>query len=707
MAKKKKNLQAPSSVTLTPEQLALELMSDEERKVKGMGWEDKFGTGIIEGLKKTGQGVAQGLYHAGSGIQRAFGVEPRSPIAESLGLSKDTEEIDQWVREKAKEREPYEKHGGGWYTAGDIAGQTIGTAPLMALPGGQSTALGRAGMGSVAGGGMMATQPVTDGNYAKGKTEQVGLGAVTGAGVGVVLPPVLNKAVDMIAKGYQGGLNVIRGAFGKTLHNDSKAVVDKWMEEANIEISHLTDEAKESFYKQIAEQLQAPPVATTRAGREAVESARRLPHKVDLTKGQITKKFEDVSKEDSLAKIDYLGDPLRQRKMEQNKAMVDNLDYLQGRKGNTPRDAIPEAEDIGARYSQFKDDRLSKLQKEEVSPAYNKITEEYGDDFVKLNSVEAKIMELKDSGAYYRSKKIKDVADELSTWVNVSRDPKAFASTAGEGLSGRLNVRQAENYRTTTKEFADDWTPTESKFINQLMDSLEDDVVNAVGKDVYDPARKVAQKRFGEKSAYDLPKSKSTADTVKKVKQLKEPELKIWADTMNGTRDGHTIFQDTRGRILEDIIEDSLNKSQGDALGYAMFDQRVFANRIGALGKKRRDILFSPQENQIIEDLLRVGQRRVPPQGATNPSGTGQAFFNGIQMLAQSIPFSGAIGNILKATLGKITGGIGDAVKGRTGKAVDEALHPFRRKPGSKRPKLQSRGRHVGVVTANELMENN
>ena len=700
MAKKKKNLQAPSSVTLTPEQLALELMSDEERKVKGMGWEDKFGTGIIHGLKKTYQGAAQGMYHLGSTMQRAAGFEPKSPVAESLGLPKDTGEIDQWTREKAKEREPFEEHGGGWYTAGDIAGQTIGTAPLMALPGGQSTALGRAGMGSVAGGGMMATQPVTDENYAKGKTEQVGIGAVTGAGVGVVLPPALNKAVDMIAKGSQGALNVIRGAFGKTLHNDSKAIVDQWMKEANIEISHLGDEAKESFYKQIAEQLQAPKASTT-AGQQAVESARRLPHKVDLTKGQITKKFEDVSKEDSLAKIDYLGDPLRQHKMEQNKAMVDNLDYLRGKMGRPQ-----EAEDIGARYGEFTKDRLGKLQKEEVSPAYNKITEEYGDDFVKLNSVEAKIMELKDSGAYYRSKKIKDVADELSTWVNVSRDPKAFASTTGEGLSGRLNVRQAENYRTTTKEFADDWTPTESKFINQLMDSLEDDVVNAVGKDVYDPARKVAQKRFGEKEAYDLPKSKSTADTVRKVKLLKEPELKRWAETMNSTQEGHALFQDTRGRVLEDIIEKSLNKSQGDALGYSMFDQRAFANGIGALGKRRREILFSPKENQIIEDLIIVGQRRVPPRGATNPSGTGQAFFNGIQMLAQSIPFSGAIGNILKATVGKVTGGIGNAVKGRTGKAVDEALHPFRPKPGSKRPRLQSAGRMGGIVTANELMNN-
>lgn len=678
--------------------------SEEEKRIREMGWEDKFGTGIIEGLKKTGQGVAQGLYHAGSGIQRAFGVEPRSPIAESLGLSKDTEEIDQWVREKAKEREPFEKHGGGWYTAGDIAGQTIGTAPLMALPGGQATALGRAGMGSVAGGGMMATQPVTDENYAKGKTEQVGLGSVTGAGVGVVLPPVLNKAVDMIVKGYRGGLNIITAPFGKTLHNDSKAVVDKWMEEANIEISHLTDEAKESFYKQIAEQLQAPPVATTRAGREAVESARRLPHKVDLTKGQITKKFEDVSKEDSLAKIDYLGDPLRQRKMEQNKAMVDNLDHLRDKMWHG---SSQEAEDIGARYGQFTKDRLGKLQKEEVSPAYNKITDQYGDDFVELNSVKKAIQEVEEGGGIEMSGKVRGVVKKLGNWIALAKDPKAFASTAGQGPQGRLNVRLAEQYRKSVNRHIEGASDAEKRDIMIMMDALEDDVVNAVGKDVYDPARKVAQKRFGEKSAYDLPKSKSTADTVKKVKQLKEPELKIWADTMNGTRDGHTIFQDTRGRILEDIIEDSLNKSQGDALGYAMFDQRVFANRIGALGKKRRDILFSPQENQIIEDLVRVGQRRVPPQGATNPSGTGQSFFNMIQMLAQSIPFSGAIGNILKATLGKVTGGIGDAVKGRTGKAVDEALHPFRRKPGSKRPKLQSRGRHVGVVTANELMGNN
>ena len=118
---------------------------------------------------------------------------------------------------------------------------------------------------------------------------------------------------------------------------------------------------------------------------------------------------------------------------------------------------------------------------------------------------------------------------------------------------------------------------------------------------------------------------------------------------------------------------------------------------------RRREILFSPQENQIIEDLIIVGQRRVPPQGATNPSGTGQSIINAIQMLAQSIPFSGAIGNILKATVGKVTGGMGNAMQGKTTKTVNEALHPFKPKPGSKRPRLQSAGRMGGIVTANEL----
>jgi hypothetical protein len=662
--------------------------SEEEKRIRAMAWYEKLDKGLEHGVEKTGQGMVQGAYHLGS----------------SLGMDVDTEKVDAWVREEAEKREPYDKYGGGWHTTGDILGVTASTAPAMLLPGGQATALGRAGMGALTGAGIMGSQPVTDENYASGKTGQVAFGAGVGAGLGLALPPLIEGAVDLIAGMHRGALKAWDTVSGKTLVDKSRQMVDDWMEQAGIEINHLGAEAKESFYKQIAEQLQAPQ-ASTEAGRKAVESARRLPYKVDLTKGQVTKKFEDVSKETRMLKTDSLGDPLRQRKMEQNEALVKSLEYLKEKTAGGKTGA-PEAEDIGARYDTFTKDRLKNLQDTEVTPAYNKITEQYGDDFVELSNVEAKILELKNSGAYEQSRRIKGVVDRLEAWVNVSRDPKAFTSTAGEGLSGRLNVRQAENYRKTTTEFADDWTPTEGKYINELMDSLEADVVNAVGKDVYEPARAIATKRFDERDAYKLPASRSTADTVGKVRRLKEPELEQWANTMKGTTDGHGIFDDTRARILEDVIEKSLNKSQTDALGYPLFDQRVFVREIGALGKRRREILFDERENQIIEDMITVGQRRVPPRDTQNPSGTAQELVNWIGSLAQSIPFSGFVGNLVRRVLGPVTSSAKSAMRGDTGKAVQEHLHPFKPKPGAKRPRAKRIGRAGGIVSAQELMGN-
>ena len=238
------------------------------------------------------------------------------------------------------------------------------------------------------------------------------------------------------------------------------------------------------------------------------------------------------------------------------------------------------------------------------------------------------------------------------------------------------------------------------------MDSLEADVVNAVGKDVYEPARAIATKRFDERDAYKLPASKSTADTVRKVKLLKEPELEQWANNMKGTTDGLNIFNDTRGRILEDIIEKSLNKSQTDALGYPLFDQRAFASGIGAIGKRRREILFNERENQIIEDMITVGQRRIPPRDATNPSGTAQEIFNMLQQLGRMIPFSGFLGNLVRGVTGPLTKSISRASRGETGQAVSEHLNPFKPKPGAKRPRAKRIGRAGGIVSAQELMGN-
>lgn len=687
-------------VTATASQVDASGAGRDKNEISQMPWYEKLDKGFEHGLKKTGQGALQGLYHLGSKAQEMAGVKPHSRwIAPALGLPKSSAEMDKYVQQKELEREPYRKHGGGFYTAGDIAGTGVATLPAMMLPGGKVMSA-RALSGAGAGGGIMATQPVTGDNYAKEKAAQVGSGALLGAGVGVVLPPLIDKAVKALASAGRGVIKTVQGRWGETVAPIDRKLVDDWMREANIEMSHLGVEAKETFYKSVAEQLKAP-VPTTEVGRATAEAARRLPYKVDLNKSQITNRFEDVAKESALSKIDYIGKGLRDRKAEQNQALVNNLEYLRGK--GLPR----EAEDIGADYATYTKGRLGQLQKKEVAPAYNKVTEQYGGDFVELPNVMKALREMKDSGADDMSNKVRAVMRKLGDWVENSKDPRAFASTAGQGPQGRLNVRMAEQYRKKINEYAEEALPAEKNDIMTMMKALEDDVASAVGRDVYDPARKVAQKRFAERDAYDLPKSKSTADTVKKVKLLREPELRRWADTMRGTREGNRLFQETKGRMLEDIIEKSLNKSQIDELGYPMFDQRQFSMGVEALGKRRREVLFSERENQILDDIILVGRSRVPRKDATNPSGTAQEIMNMIARLASEIPMSGFVSNMVKKVVGGIVRPIGDAAKGNTGKAVDEALHPFKEslKSQSKATNfLDARGlRQGGILTAEEL----
>jgi len=660
--------------------------SEEEKRIREMEWYEKADIGLAHGVGKTYQGVKQGLYHLG----------------DAMGMDVDTESVDQWVREEAEKRKPYEEHGGGWYTAGDIGGMTLATAPALMVPGGQATAGMRALAGAGVGGGIMATQPVEEENYAVGKSKQVGMGATLGAGLNVALPPLLEGAVNLVAKTGRGVLRVVQGKRGAEIHPEDQKLVDAWMKENGANIDHLAEETRRTFYKEVAEQLRAPK-ASTKAGQDAVESARRLPYKVDLTKGQITKKHEDMSLEDRMLKTDEIGEPLRQRQREQNQAMVQNLEHARERMA--PQ-GVQEAEDIGVRYDTFTKKRLGDLQKEEVTPAYNKITEQYGDNFVELPNVMKALREMKDSGADDMSNKVRAVMKKLGDWVENSKDPRAFASTAGQGPQGRLNVRMAEQYRKKISEHAEGALPAEKNDIMTMMQALEEDVVNAVGKDVYDPARKVAQKRFSERDAYKLPASKSTADMVTKVKNLRHPELQEWASTLQKTTDGNKIFNDTRARILEDVIERSLNRSQVDALGYPLFDQRKFAGAIASFGKKRREVLFSESENQLLNDMVIVGQRRVPMRSATNPSGTGQAIWNMVLQLARSVPFSGFVGNLLKSTVGKVTSSASNAMRGQTGKAVDEALNYLKNsqkfKMGKKSDKLTRQG---GIVSASELMK--
>lgn len=179
-------------------------------------WKPEAPTGYLDALGKIQAGIAHNvanklqdlpvvgpLYRGGREVAEGV-TQGIAHIGERLGITspETVERVDSSLQDSKRE---YEKTPGIWRKYGPIAGGVAATWPLLPA-GGAANLATKAVKGAAAGAGYSVMQPVTEGDYWKGKQDQAKTGAVFGAAaapVGHVVSKVIAPKVSESVKRLQ------------------------------------------------------------------------------------------------------------------------------------------------------------------------------------------------------------------------------------------------------------------------------------------------------------------------------------------------------------------------------------------------------------------------------------------------------------------------------------------------------------------------
>lgn len=204
-------------------------------------------------------------------------------------------------------------------------------------------------------------------------------------------------------------------------------------------------------------------------------------------------------------------------------------------------------------------------------------------------------------------------------------DPKTYKPT------GRISVDQAEEVRKFLNEM---YTSENAYAIRQLKDSLDKDVFTVAGKDFYKQARDAKNKfeedlRKARVSKFDKDKKNLVRDILENKidsedlvnrsvfqKGYTADHLRQLKDYLEMDEQGAQGWQDFKAETLERIRNDSFYGASDD-LELSADKLNATLNRIG---KKKMEVLFSPEERQFLYRLQEIAEWRKPKR----KTGTGR-----------------------------------------------------------------------------------
>ena len=235
---------------------------------------------------------------------------------------------------------------------------------------------------------------------------------------------------------------------------------------------------------QVAQAVQRAPDPSLSVGAAQVpqdvvrrQMAAELPVPIDLTKGQATRDFSQQQFEREIAKQAELGEPVRQRYIEQNQALTQNLDAFIDATG---------AETIELRETGLKIDKAIRNRaardKAEIRRAYQ-MADKAGETSEPVN-MSALADYLNQNRAGRSSAPIMNtIANELEV-----QGIGGGSLTDGTLAVGDITLKQAESIRKAINKFAKDNDPNDIRIAQELK-SIIDDATKDAGGEMYQRAR--------------------------------------------------------------------------------------------------------------------------------------------------------------------------------------------------------------------------
>jgi len=134
-------------------------------------------------------------------------------------------------------------------------------------------------------------------------------------------------------------------------------------------------------------------------------------------------------------------------------------------------------------------------------------------------------------------------------------------------------------------------------------------------------------------------------DFVNKVvfgKTVRSTDLEQLKTYITDTDAGKAAWNDLRAETLQNIKERAFIGPE-DAQGFKSLSRDKLDKAIKAVGKDKLDILFSPQENKFLNDMLRVSQLREGRKGTQQGLGPSAQAVLRVEKKLKDFPVFGSV----------------------------------------------------------------
>jgi hypothetical protein len=219
-------------------------------------------------------------------------------------------------------------------------------------------------------------------------------------------------------------------------------------------------------------------------------------------------------------------------------------------------------------------------------------------------------------------------------------------------LQGRVNAEVAEQIRADMNGLFTSLTPFGRQKLKVLKDALDEDVAAAVGEDVFANARdakatfeksltRAKVNKFDDRKknlVRDILENKINPDrfldqaiTSKTVRSSDIQQLK---DYLLIDEAGQEAWNDLRAESMQRIKDIAFSEVGGDvAISRANMERAL-----DTFGEEKLNIIFSPEENKFLRDMLKVTKLREPKRGTALGRGPSAQAVSRLEEMIKRIP---------------------------------------------------------------------
>jgi len=429
--------------------------------------------------------------------------------------------------------------------------------------------------------------------------------------------------------------------------------------------------------------------------------AESLPVPVRLTKGQASRDAGQLKFEVETAKLPEEGARLRERYVQQNEAILRNIDTWLDQTG-------AEAPTLRA-AGMAVDEALvkqSKRDKTEVNAAYTKAKKSPEAQVVVDQSMPVQIGEgesamsstplafLNEQPSGLPNTALADAARQYAVRLGVAQ-----LDEAGQLVPRQATIRQLEDWRKSISQ-ATGYEPSDIRqatILKKLIDGQTEPVAGPLFRDARNLRARYAQnyenraavskllstkrgttdRQVAFEDVFDHAVLKGSLDDVRNVRRILQ----------RGGEEGQQAWREMQGQTLQWIKDQATKNVQSDASGARVVSPAALTKAVRELDVDGRlDFVFGKRGAQNLRDLADLAEyaKTVPPEAAVNNSNTAATLLAAFADIAFS-GFTGTPAPVTTATRLALKHIKDLKLRRRISDALDEAE---RRAPGRRRPNV-------------------